>query len=127
MIRVEDASVPVAVAMVSDLIFGSRIIAEGKSAGMEVRTIASPAALSAIMAEEEVRLVLVDMTAGRQAACEAIASAARHAGAPAIVAFYPHVDAELREAAAAAGAGIVLPRSRFVQELPDILRRCLAE
>lgn len=55
---------------------------------------------------------------------EALAGAARESGAP-LVGFYPHVDVALRTAAARAGVERAYPRSRFLRELPAILRTSL--
>jgi hypothetical protein len=42
-----------------------------------------------------------------------------------VLGFYPHTDAELRERAEAAGVDLVVPRSRLVREMPQLVERLL--
>ena len=64
-------------------------------------------------------LVLVDLT--HVAADDAIRSFS--AAGLRVVAFGPHVDDVAMARAAALGAGEVLPRSRVIRRLPDLLPR----
>jgi len=68
-------------------------------------------------------LILADLAAPG-VELEALAGAAKESGAP-LVGFYPHVDFTLRRAAQRAGVERVYPRSRFLRELPAILRASL--
>jgi hypothetical protein len=43
-----------------------------------------------------------------------------------VLGYYPHTDAELRETAEAAGVDLVVPRSRLVREMPQLVERLLA-
>ena len=43
-----------------------------------------------------------------------------------VLGFYPHPDAELRQQAETAGVDLVVPRSRLVREMPDLVERLLA-
>ena len=43
-----------------------------------------------------------------------------------VLGFYPHTDAELRRSAEAAGVDLVVPRSRLVREMPELVDRLLA-
>ena len=65
-------------------------------------------------------LVLVDLEADE--AVEAITRCKEAQPPPRIVAFGPHVRADLFEAARDAGADEVLARSAFVSRLPQILK-----
>jgi hypothetical protein len=70
------------------------------------------------MKTEEVEGVVVDLAmTGRDVAD--IASRARRAGAW-LIAFYPHVNIELRRSAQSAGIH-AYPRSRFLRDLPKLL------
>ena len=50
-----------------------------------------------------------------------VKAARQHAPAARIIGYGSHVDAELLRAASQAGCATVLPRSIFVQRLPEIL------
>jgi hypothetical protein len=43
-----------------------------------------------------------------------------------VLGFYPHTDAELRQRAEAAGVDLVVPRSKLVREMPQLVERLLA-
>jgi hypothetical protein len=38
-----------------------------------------------------------------------------------VLGYYPHTDAELRQAAEAAGVDLVVPRSKLVREMPQLV------
>ncbi|HEX6506594.1 MAG TPA: DNA-binding response regulator [Chloroflexota bacterium] len=102
------------VAAVPDLFFRSRISSAARSAGRTVRFIAPGAATDGY------RLALVDLDAGDDV-LDDIQRLKEACSAP-LVAFGPHVDTEGRKAARAAGADRVLAKSRFVTELPALMR-----
>jgi len=64
-------------------------------------------------------MLLVDLNL--EGAIEA-AAAWQKAGGGAVVGFVSHVDAQTISDAKAAGIGRLLPRSRFVQILPQLVR-----
>ncbi len=103
------------VAVVTDLFFRVRIVSAARYAGRKVRF------LSGSEGSEGHVLALVDLDA-EQDVLSAIRQLKTGTLAP-VVAFGPHVDAEGRRAARAAGADRVLAKSRFVTELPVILQR----
>ncbi|HZU12603.1 MAG TPA: hypothetical protein VFB58_07160 [Chloroflexota bacterium] len=105
---------PAVIAVVTDLIFQSRIAAVARHTGADVRYVTS---LDELPDDEGPRLALVDLDAGVDV-LQAIRALA--AQAP-VVAFGPHLDTERRKAARAAGATRVLAKSKFVQELPTLL------
>jgi DNA-binding NarL/FixJ family response regulator len=111
-----------AVLIGTDLMFGSKILATGRAIGVEVATANSAGRLAHLMDAGGVRLVLVDMTLPLDEACAAIHRAAEHAPRPSVVAFYPHVQTALAEAAGSAGADLVMPRSKLNAELEAMLR-----
>jgi CheY-like chemotaxis protein len=110
-------------ALVADLMFSSRIRAAGSASGVEVRF-----ARTAGDAAEQARalrpsLVLLDLNAAPLAPLDTIA---RFKADPAlagvrIVGFVSHVQADLVEAARAAGIDQVMARSAFVSKLPELL------
>jgi 2-keto-3-deoxy-6-phosphogluconate aldolase len=100
------------VAFVPDLMDRSKVSA----AAPHVVFVASAAALVAAVAGDGADLVVVDLS--RSGVLDALR--ALPAGVPSI-GFGSHVDTELLAAAAAAGCGTVLPRSRFFTRLAALL------
>lgn len=111
-----------AVAVVSDLIFSTKIVGTGRALGIDVQSVTTPEALGDVLAGGGVRLVMVDMSLAGDAAVLSLQRAAGHRTAPATLAFYSHVQAELAESAKVAGAALTMPRSKFSAELPGILK-----
>jgi CheY-like chemotaxis protein len=99
---------PRVVALVDDLIFRTKILETAKHAGVDVLAVSAPA--------------VVDLNArtGGITALQRLREAGNQAP---VVAFLSHVQTELAEQARAAGCTSVLPRSKFSQQLPEILRQ----
>lgn len=113
-----------AVALVADLMFASKISVAGRETGVEIVTVRSGGSFEQALAKGGVRLALVDMDAPSDSASSALRQAAQ-ASIPSI-AFLSHVRDDLAEIARQARATLILPRSRFTMELPDLLtRHCL--
>jgi len=102
------------VVLVRDLMFSSRIVATARAADIPVKLLRDPAAL----AGAEGRLLIVDLNQSG-AIDAAVAWKARSLGT--IVGFVSHVDADTIARAKAAGVDRVIPRSRFVEVLPELL------
>lgn len=101
--------------LVRDLIFSSRITATAKAEGVSVVTIREPAQLAG---RTGTRLIVDLNQAG---AIEASADWARSSGGE-VIGFVSHVDSETIVRAREAGITRVMPRSRFVEQLPQLLR-----
>ncbi len=114
-------STPV-LAVVQDMIFSSRISAEARAQGRIVQYFRKLDALTVAVGQGDGKLLLVDLNCASPDPLEAIKMT--RVGAPTceIVAFYSHVQGELAARAMEAGASKVMPRSRFVQQLPELLR-----
>jgi hypothetical protein len=111
-------------AVVPDLLIEIRIEAAARALDATVEPISAPDAAERI-ASSSPALVIVDLAApGLDLA--PIASAARR-GRVGLAGFYPHVDVALRRAAKDAGVEHVYARSRFLRDLPTILRERLEE
>jgi CheY-like chemotaxis protein len=111
------------IALVSDLMFGSRIREAAAAKGVAMRSARSPEALLQACREEAPSLVLADLDDNRVRALEAVLALRRD---PAfrelrVIGFVSHVDAERAQAAQAAGCSRVMARGAFVQELPRLL------
>jgi hypothetical protein len=96
-----------------DLLFGSRLSADLTSAGHAVTLSPHP--------DAGADAVLADLTHDADARIAAL-SAPR----PPVLAFYSHVEADVRARAQAAGIEVVLPRSRVAREAPALVDALLA-
>lgn len=101
-----------AVAVVcGDLLLGSNLQGLLRAAGHEATLVADPAA-----AAGDVVVAVVD---GLDDAVLAL-------GAGPSIAVYQHTDVDTKAAAEAAGFDLVVPRSRFMREGPDLVARVLS-
>ena len=108
-------------ALVSDLVFDSKIAAAGKAAAVDVRTVRR--FLDACDDLDDMGALLLDLNAPGLDAVELIRLVKdRRPGVP-VVAFLSHVQKDLAAQAHAAGADEVLAKSDFTRDLPEILRR----
>ena len=114
-------SVPPVIVLVRDMMLSSRITATARAAGVPVTLLRDPAQLAAAAAAattDSTRLILDLNQPG--AIDAAVAWKAPHQVREAI-GFVSHVDADTIARARAAGIDRVLPRSRFVEMLPELL------
>jgi hypothetical protein len=102
-------------ALVTDLMFGSRIAAEAKAAGVQVQILRKPEQL----AEAEGDILLADLNL--QGAATAAATWAGKEGRR-VIGFVSHLDVAAIAAAREAGVQEIMARSRFIQVLPELLR-----
>ncbi len=111
-------------AVVEDLIFLSKIQETAKVLGIPVEA-ASVAAASPLVREGSARALVIDLNHRSGGAVELIRQLKADpatARVP-VVGFLSHVEAKLAAAARAAGCDMVLARSAFVKQLPELLRR----
>jgi hypothetical protein len=108
------------VAFVPDLLFGSRVQGDLRAAGHDVVLAASPGALSESLAGADA--LVVDLTAEAPARIAAVGSP----GIP-VLAFYSHVEADVRDLGRQAGFALVVPRSRMAREAGPLLGRLLGD
>ncbi|NNM88764.1 MAG: hypothetical protein HKL95_09640 [Phycisphaerae bacterium] len=107
-------------ALVTDLIFRSRIAATARAAEVTLRVVGRLEDVTMLLAAGDLTLLIVDMDGPEALASIRLAAEARPR--PRIVAYFAHVQTALAQQASEAGADTVLPRSIFVQRLPDLLR-----
>jgi hypothetical protein len=101
------------VAITPDLLLGSRIEEALGAAGHDVTL--SPSISEAPL--DSLDLLIADLEHENPEALVGL-------GVP-VLGYYPHVDAELRRTAEAAGVDLVVPRSRMLRELPELVERLL--
>jgi hypothetical protein len=96
--------------LVTDLMLSSRVSEPLNAAGHEVVGGTEPAA--------DVDAIVADL--------DAVDAEALAAAGPPTLGFYSHTDVETRKRALEAGVDVVVPRSRMVRELPELVDRLLA-
>ena len=102
------------VAISSDLLLGSKIEGMLSAAGHE-------AGLSPSLAEaplDEAELIVADLDVESPEALVGL-------GVP-VLGYYSHVNVETRRLAEAAGVDLVVPRSKMVRELPELVEALLS-
>lgn len=108
------------VAFVPDLLFGSRVQADLVAAGHEVVLAGSPSAVRDALRGADA--LVVDLTADAAARVHDVGTP----GVP-VLAFYSHVEADVRSLAHSAGFALVVPRSRMAREGAALLARLLQD
>jgi DNA-binding NarL/FixJ family response regulator len=112
-----------AIALIDDLFFLAKVRETAKQTGVSLETVSTGEQLVKVAARSPAALLLVDLNA-RQGALEAVEQlCAQNGGNPRrMIAFLSHVQTDLAERATAAGCSEVMPRSKFTQNLAEILR-----
>jgi CheY-like chemotaxis protein len=119
---------PAGLLLSDDLIFTSRVTGTARALGLVVRPARSAEALVELARQQPPRCVLVDLAnPGLN-----LGDLLRRLGEvcptpPRVVAYGAHVDTATLRAARAAGCHPVLPRSKFVEDLPQALTGWLAD
>jgi DNA-binding NarL/FixJ family response regulator len=120
---------PRVLALVPDLLFGSRVQAALRAAGDEVELLSDAAALRRELGESSAQtVVVIDLADARLQGAQLLAELRREGLLEdvAAVAFYSHVDVAAREAAQRAGFDLVVPRSRMAREAAQLVARARA-
>ena len=105
--------------LVRDLMFSSRIAATARAANVPVALGRDPSRLMAAAPEPSPVLLIVDLNL--PGAINAAIQWKRASPSREVVGFVSHVDAVTIAQARGSGLDRVLPRSRFVEELPELL------
>jgi len=107
-------------AFVPDLLFGSNVVEALRAAGHEPLLVSD---VEAVRREAPgADALVVDLTADASERIEGVTGA--QTGLPAL-AFYSHVEVDVREHAQQAGFDLVVPRSRMAREGPALVERLL--
>lgn len=119
-----------AIALIDDLFFLAKVQETAKQTGVTLETAATGDQLLQAAARSPAALILVDLNARQGAldALERLCAANGQARLPdgpgsqrRVIAFLSHVQTDLAERARAAGCSDVMPRSKFTQNLAEIL------
>jgi hypothetical protein len=110
------------VAFVPDLLFGSNVVGALSAAGHEPVLVTSIEGLQRDLPGADV--LVVDLTADAIDRIEDLSAVPR--GGIKTLAFYSHVEADVRAAADQAGFDLVVPRSRMAREGGALVDRLVA-
>jgi DNA-binding NarL/FixJ family response regulator len=118
-------------ALIPDLLFGSRVQASLTAAGHEVELIGDEARLRDRLADANAQpaaVLVVDLTDNDLQGARIVESLSGGAGLrrTRTLGFYSHVDARARERAERAGFDMVVPRSRMAREGAELVTRLAA-
>ena len=109
------------VALLPDLLFGSKVQGMLAAGGHDVTVVGSPAAVLEQLGASD--LLVVDLCEDSEARTAALADAAADTKT---LAFYLHTDVDTRTRALAAGMDLVVPRSRMAREGAALVEGLLA-
>ncbi len=107
-------------ALPADLIFGARIRAAAEQAGVAVTIAKNPDDLLARIAEEQPRLIILDLDRRGLAIADVVARI-RAQSAAKILAYVSHVREDAIQEARAAGVDRVMARGAFAKQVAEIL------
>lgn len=109
------------VAFIPDLLFGSNVVGALRAAGHEPVLVSGAEQIRGQLPSADV--LVVDLTADAAERIEQVKAIPR----PGIraLAFYSHVEADVRAQAQAAGFDLVVPRSRMAREGAELVARLL--
>lgn len=110
-----------ALGLVRDLLFRSRIDGAAEAAGVEVGYTSSLATVVQRCAELKPTVVIVDLSEPGFPPKETLDAITAGAPGARVVGFASHVSAKSMAAAREAGFDLVLSRSQFVTQLPQLL------
>lgn len=113
-----------AVAFVPDLLFGSNLLGALQAGGHDPVLVSRADDLPAALAGADV--LIVDLTSDPEARI-ALASSALGKARPRTLAFYAHVERDVREDAERAGFDLVVPRSRMARAASELVSELVAD
>jgi DNA-binding NarL/FixJ family response regulator len=103
--------------LTNDLLFSSRVTGVAQCVGIDLRVVSSVDKISG-----DVKLVLLDLTLASLDIATAVKSIKERCPGARIVAYGPHVQDQLLQAAADAGCDEVLSRGQFDREMERVVR-----
>jgi DNA-binding NarL/FixJ family response regulator len=106
------------VAYVPDLLFGSNVLGMLQAGGHEAKLASQPGPV-----EEGTDVLVVDLTADAAERIEHVRGLELDPEATRVLAFYSHVEANVRAQAEQAGFDLVVPRSRMAREGAQLVQR----
>jgi CheY-like chemotaxis protein len=118
---------PLGLLLSDDMMFTSRITGTARDLGLSIKPARSVEALTALIPQSCPSCIIIDLAnPGLQLSEFMNSLRSSCTPMPRVVAYGSHVDTATLRAARDAGCDIVLPRSKFVEELPRALPQWLA-
>lgn len=112
-------------AFIPDLLFGSNVVGALTASGHEPVLVSGADQLARELPTAE--LLIVDLTVEAGERIDGVRAATRPGRAVPVLAFYSHVETEVRAQAEQAGFDLVVPRSRMAREGGALVDRLLAK
>jgi|SRR5438132_8407567 len=110
-----------------DMIFTSRITGTAQALGLKMKPARSMAALQALITGHWPNCIIVDLANPSLDLVELLGFLKESGtNVPQVIAYGSHVDTATLKAAREAGCDVVLPRSKFVEDLPKALAEWMA-
>ena len=110
-----------AVLYADDLLFGSNVLGALRAGGHQAVQVSRPDDLPGALAESQV--LIVDLTADAPARIALARSAVGDDQPVPILAFFAHVEHDVRAQAEQAGFDLVVPRSRMARSAAELVSR----
>ncbi len=104
-----------------DLLFTSKVTGTGQMLGLPIRAVKTTAELLRLAQESLPACVIVELHTSGLVIAELMTALGEMTPRPYVVGFGSHVDVATLKKAREAGCDLVLPRSKFVEELPTAL------
>jgi CheY-like chemotaxis protein len=121
-----DTLVPLGLLLSDDLLFTSRVTGAAQTLGLTIQVARSSQTLLTLARQQSPSGILIDLANPGLDLPDLLRCLAETCPAmPRVMAYGSHVDTETLRAARAAGCDPVLPRSKFVEDLPRELPRWL--
>jgi CheY-like chemotaxis protein len=118
---------PVGLLLSDDMIFTSRITGTARDLGLCIKPARSIEVLTALLQQQIPSCIIVDLAHPGLPIAELMESLRTACTRmPRVVAYGSHVDTATLRAARDTGCDVVLPRSKFVEELPRALPQWMA-
>ena len=106
-----------------DLIFTTKVQGTAQALGYHLEVIGDVSKAKSAIGRLHPQVIFVDLTAGNLSDPGSLSDYIKLAGPDVwLVAFGPHVEKEALARAKAAGCQVVLPRSKFAEDLPRLMR-----
>lgn len=116
------------VLLCQDMLFTSRITGTAQDLGLLVKPVRTLQALTALLHPQPPSCIIVDLAHPELRISEFMDLVRTGCTpVPRVVAYGSHVDTATLRAAREAGCAVVLPRSKFVEELPRALPEWMAD
>jgi CheY-like chemotaxis protein len=123
-----ESAAAVGLLLSDDLLFASRITSTGQALRLPIKSARNSELLKKLVEQEKPRCLLIDLSNPGLEIAALIADVRTSCSpTPRIVAYGSHVDTETLRKAREAGCDIVLPRSKFVEQLPTDLTKWCSE